>query len=338
MDDGHRWKRLTVSEAAKVLRISKDAVRKRMQRGTLRHDKTLDGRVYVYLDYEEGVDGTKGEHRGRPLQFADVASLVAVVSVITYSVGLFVFWYPISATYTGDFASAWYATSLVPRNVVVGHGVRQVFLPYLAIMLVLAGNFVVWFYISTSPYIKNKPILQGIIYNACFYLSIIGLLYCGLRYYDLAASSPPWTTWLFAAIMVAIFVLTILTVVLIRSLRPGRDQEEQAWKSITEASTFGESLRMFYQDLQAHSRYYIALVAWLFVGYFGIVLGITVLDTKPPLSKVEISGQRPAQGQLLSHADGFWYIFEQQKDKQGDKQVKLVAIPDAKVEDVEVAE
>jgi hypothetical protein len=53
MEHGHRWKRLTVSEAAENLQISEDAVRKRVQRGTLRHDKTLDGHVYVYLDVEK---------------------------------------------------------------------------------------------------------------------------------------------------------------------------------------------------------------------------------------------------------------------------------------------
>jgi hypothetical protein len=53
MEDGQIWKPLTVKEAAESLQISEDAVRKRMQRGTLRHDKTLDGHVYVYLDSEK---------------------------------------------------------------------------------------------------------------------------------------------------------------------------------------------------------------------------------------------------------------------------------------------
>jgi hypothetical protein len=42
---------LTVREAAETLKISDAAVRKRMQRGTLRHEKCPDGRVYVYMDY-----------------------------------------------------------------------------------------------------------------------------------------------------------------------------------------------------------------------------------------------------------------------------------------------
>lgn len=55
----HRWewqgeregeRRLHISEAAKVLGISKDAVRMRVKRGTLRSDKDEDGRVYIYLN------------------------------------------------------------------------------------------------------------------------------------------------------------------------------------------------------------------------------------------------------------------------------------------------
>ena len=41
--------RLTVQEAAARLGVKEDAVRKRIQRGSLVHEKE-DGRVYVYLD------------------------------------------------------------------------------------------------------------------------------------------------------------------------------------------------------------------------------------------------------------------------------------------------
>ena len=49
--------RLTIQEAARLLGISEGAVRKRVTRGTLEHDKAPDGRVYVYLDASrQGVD------------------------------------------------------------------------------------------------------------------------------------------------------------------------------------------------------------------------------------------------------------------------------------------
>jgi uncharacterized coiled-coil protein SlyX len=41
--------RLTVAQAADALRISQDAVRKRIARGTIPHDRDESGRVYVYL-------------------------------------------------------------------------------------------------------------------------------------------------------------------------------------------------------------------------------------------------------------------------------------------------
>ncbi len=43
-------RRVTMADAAQVLGISKEAVRKRIQRGTLRSEVGEDGRRYVYLD------------------------------------------------------------------------------------------------------------------------------------------------------------------------------------------------------------------------------------------------------------------------------------------------
>ncbi len=51
--------RVTIQEAARRLGISEGAVRKRVARGTLQHDKEDDGRVYVYLP--DGVDGGQDE-------------------------------------------------------------------------------------------------------------------------------------------------------------------------------------------------------------------------------------------------------------------------------------
>ena len=42
--------RVTVTEASRILGVTESAVRKRVQRGTIPHEKAEDGRVYVYLD------------------------------------------------------------------------------------------------------------------------------------------------------------------------------------------------------------------------------------------------------------------------------------------------
>ncbi len=51
---GHRdLHRVTVTEAAAMLGVTESAVRKRVQRGHIPHDKEDNGRLYVYLDPRE---------------------------------------------------------------------------------------------------------------------------------------------------------------------------------------------------------------------------------------------------------------------------------------------
>ena len=50
--------RVTVAEAAVRLGVKEQAIRKRIQRGTIAHDKDDDGRVHVYLAPEDRATGT----------------------------------------------------------------------------------------------------------------------------------------------------------------------------------------------------------------------------------------------------------------------------------------
>jgi hypothetical protein len=50
--------RVTVAQAADALGVSQDAVRKRIARGTIPHDRNESGRVYVYLMPSETVHKT----------------------------------------------------------------------------------------------------------------------------------------------------------------------------------------------------------------------------------------------------------------------------------------
>jgi excisionase family DNA binding protein len=62
--DTSQDERMTVAEAAEVLGTSKEAIRKRISRGTLRSEKDADGTVYVYVPYVSGTpSGTEETDR-----------------------------------------------------------------------------------------------------------------------------------------------------------------------------------------------------------------------------------------------------------------------------------
>ena len=50
--------RISVAQAANRLGITQDAVRKRIARGTIRHEKDYEGRIFVYLDTFESESKT----------------------------------------------------------------------------------------------------------------------------------------------------------------------------------------------------------------------------------------------------------------------------------------
>jgi len=59
--------RLTVAQAADRLGITQDAVRKRIARGTIRHTKDYEGRIFVYLgtfERESKTDQVHGQDGG----------------------------------------------------------------------------------------------------------------------------------------------------------------------------------------------------------------------------------------------------------------------------------
>jgi len=66
MDEGARRgvDRLTIQEAARRLGISEGAVRKRVTRGTLEHEKEEDGRIYIYLDAGDRRGADVGQDTG----------------------------------------------------------------------------------------------------------------------------------------------------------------------------------------------------------------------------------------------------------------------------------
>jgi excisionase family DNA binding protein len=69
--------RVTIQEAARRLGVKEDAIRKRIQRGTLPHEKTEEGRVFVWLDAAQDTtrDTTEDAYRYTPSRDELVAEL-----------------------------------------------------------------------------------------------------------------------------------------------------------------------------------------------------------------------------------------------------------------------
>jgi hypothetical protein len=75
--------RVTVQEAARRLGIKEDAIRERIQRGTLEHDEGEDGRVHVYLDPSQDIRDGNAAY-GATEDASYVAFLVSLQDQVSY--------------------------------------------------------------------------------------------------------------------------------------------------------------------------------------------------------------------------------------------------------------
>ncbi len=75
--------RVTVAEAANRLGLTQDAVRKRVARGTIRHDKDQDGRIYVYVSPSDTSSKTDQDNvQDEPERDRYIASLEDQISFL----------------------------------------------------------------------------------------------------------------------------------------------------------------------------------------------------------------------------------------------------------------
>jgi hypothetical protein len=85
---GRNLDRLTVAQAADALGISQDAVRKRIARRTISHDRDESGRVYVYLMPSETVHKTDQaamwDAASKTVQDAYIRSLEGQISFLRH--------------------------------------------------------------------------------------------------------------------------------------------------------------------------------------------------------------------------------------------------------------
>jgi excisionase family DNA binding protein len=387
-------KRLTVSEAAEIMEISQDAVRKRVQRGTLPHTKGTDGRLYVYLDGDEdensgdAVSGESKATRGhffsldRAWDFAQVSAMIAIVAAAIYVLGLLSLWVPIRTIYTSDFVEAWYAVALVPRVVVAGLGVRQlVAFPLVLLALTFGSIFLVSWLTSKSrllrtvgekyvnfwqlPQERTPQDALSVMMGLPIYASTV--VYVA---WQIMSSYGPVKVWDVIALVGCTCTALGVPYFLKDSIRElmhrrYRSASGQGFWALVAAGLF--CLNAWYLS---YARYdpglgllidaLVALSAPLIIAYaagyqveeivaatsfrgwvpastvalvaaFVVALMLTLVD-KPPLPTTTIMRNSEIKGKLLTHTEGFWYLYPDEGEQKGN----LIAIPDDKVKSVGV--
>ena len=235
------------------------------------------------------------------------AGLVAGVGALTYVLGLLALWIPINRTYTNDLDTAWYATSLIPNTMVAGIGAGK--------LLAMASV---------------RPIL--------FLTAFVGLL---------AAISYAYRHWGFRGMVItfnALVVLGILIVMVPTFLsRRAFTPDYLVPLAATIISAGMVNFFMFFGKGHGQVEKFLLNILqskfiWALTCFYGLLFYVSsvmiVMSQPPPLPPVSITGASDTSGTLLTHTDGFWYVFHREENEE---RWHLVAIPDDEVDIVRVS-
>lgn len=265
----------------------------------------------------------------------DVSALFAVLAATVYAVGLFALWAPLATKVTQDFPTSWYAVSLIPRMAVVGEGIRALLgFPILILLGTLAFPFIPGvFYASMralgrlTAKLTKKSMPGASLLQSKLTRFDIGETVYGHRDFD------DYEEWYqqnkrdlsraFKQSVVIIAVVLLLTLFF----------DFLRW-DLYVAATVGTIGAMtgyafVYRSLewQEKGMPYIVSRRWFLRGltvlYITAVVNSLVLavGNEPHLLYVATDFKGASKGRLVTHSDGYWYIF----DGKG----ILRAIPDA---------
>jgi len=284
-------------------------------------------------------DTTQSQSRSWLEYVAVSTGVIAVLGVLTYAQGILMLWIPIWRTYSGDASTAWYATSLVPKTVVAGLGIGQ---------LVMSGT---------------KSTIMGII---AYLLSSLVPRYSQHRWGNKARPIATWllvagfavyAAWIFASVFREVFSWNLLmsvaagvvtAIILPFSIALLASAVLKRWRKRTSAASTQEGLHKGHVDSaamkgeapeSANDNLERFSLRWLWPGWslilivsagFYVLITFSVVMSDPALPSVEASGAKDMKGALLTHTDGFWYIF----DVEGENKGELVALRDDQVETV----
>jgi hypothetical protein len=278
------------------------------------------------------------------LTWQELTALGTILGAYAYVAGSAALLVPIARTYMRyDLSTAWYAVSLVPRNVVIGHAARLAASRMGPLILLAICSLLIFFLAqhfadkeasrtdsgwitrflgsSLKHFSLVFPLMVGLVSTLIFTVIIVWSVVARVRLI-------PEYSWALVLNGLLIIVGLALWSHLIRdALRHKVDQR-----------------RLLVPRVSNWQRLMGATAVYLFVAYSGIL--VTAVLASPPLPQVEIYGTSSgeaafgpliAEGTLLAHTDGFWYVFVQQADNhRPEHEIALRAISDVTVAQVNV--
>jgi hypothetical protein len=258
------------------------------------------------------------ESQSRSLELlSGVSAALAAVAVLIYILGLIALGVPIYNLYTHDMSITWHAMSLAPRTTVAGLGVQRLFtvpawvFAYITVSILLAQLLVVLLRLK-----GNAVNIVGWALSLVFTV----LLNSIFVWWKLSSGILLSDTYFSSNGLTSIISWGALIVYALGAFTVGIELIGQVYYR---SGSYLPGLHDAKKALRA-------LAVW-----FGILFLAGLMQAaiaQPPLPKVEVNaarGEATTKGVLLTHVDGYWYVF-------GSRSHALIAIPDREVDEIRI--
>jgi hypothetical protein len=262
------------------------------------------------LAVREGLFVTISWGSNSDLGFAEISALLAALGILIYALGLLALCWPIYRRITRDASTALYAVSLMPKTVVAGQGVRILFgSPFILTVTLMALFIVQNILLRTFLHMVHEygawVRLPGIVLITAIVLgAVLFLVLPRMRTVFAAFAVSGVGTWA-SLIMFAYMAVVGVPIGLLTT------------------NVFFESEFDSGAILPSFPGWVTGLKAVTLIFILNCVQAFTMAFTgEPPLPEIALNGSTTAEGRLVAHAYGIWYIL----DDEGN----LVGIPDDK--------
>jgi hypothetical protein len=238
--------------------------------------------------------------------FGAVSASLAVSTGLVYSLGVVSLLLPLMVAYGNDFATAWYAVSLISTAAIAGYGVRALALPLSLVAIILLNALSLNFVVTVR---NSRGRLARLAFVLVLVILVAQMVGTGYLSYKAANLILDINTSVSSVLRIVLFTLAVVFQAIgttLLTLHAGAAVEEIGqhwlWRVV--------SWRSLFRGLGFYVAFvFVTALLILIPSYPPLPRVMVVVEEGPPTIAVE-EGPQVLDSTLVTQNSGYWYVFD----------------------------